>query len=319
MKKSKKIFIALLIIIAAVAVFISAFRFIVIKSSKTGFIVYGNETLNIYSLKSNNQTTYSIEGYTNLHDVGEYFGGDFCCIGDKSDDSTSTVLLFKDGALEKEIPTPYQITQVAAFNDDIYFKSDGQVYALSKINNEYQPIINNIGYERFYLNSKGDIAYLRNETGDIYSDDLSLYCYSDGKENKLGITSGIRCWFPDGTLLVRTRENFEAKTIYGFSYWSETTSFFIDIEKNIWSKTDTLENCVDAAALSTDGNNAICWFFAEGSSDFTPLGINNLKLNVKSEWTLTNDILINHVPFYFLWLDENPLENTSDNRIVENR
>ncbi len=92
--------------------------------NRPSYFVWADKTINVYDRKNDTKKTYEFDEY-NCRDIGKYYGGDFCCIGEKN--NIEYVLLFKDGVIENYISLPYEAEQIVAWHNDIIFFSYGKI------------------------------------------------------------------------------------------------------------------------------------------------------------------------------------------------
>ena len=187
MKKSRIILLAVLVVFLVVTVSITGYRNNVISEAKTGYLVYVDNNINVIDLETTTKTEYNVDGYSNLRCIGNYYGGDFCCLAFNNETKEQEILLFKNGVIEKSYPFSDEYASVATYNDKVYYlaydsSNKGDLVCIS---GDETKIIES-GIEDYALNSLGELVYIQeiadNEDYDIESDmDGMLYYSVNGK------------------------------------------------------------------------------------------------------------------------------------------
>lgn len=115
MKKSHKIIITTFAIVLIVAILMFSYRYGVIAKAKTGYLVYADNTINVIDLKNTTKIKYNVDGYYDFSLIGEYYGGDFCCIAINNETTEQEILLFKNGVVEKSYSVSKKIICISAY------------------------------------------------------------------------------------------------------------------------------------------------------------------------------------------------------------
>lgn len=298
----KKKIALIIILIVGIFIVIDIVTFQVPKSHPSYF-VWADKAINVYDRKNDTKKTYEFAGY-NCRDIGKYYGGDFCCIGDK--DGTPYALLFKDGIIEYYISLPYEAEQIAVWQNDIIFRSDEKIYSIDKQSQECKLLVDNVANRLFYINENGDIAFLKN-TDDKNSSDYKdssynifhLYIYLNNHEEYIGDVGYILYWQSNEELITQTFYENGDKI---------KAEYIINIKTNVWKKVKLFKNVVSIASWK-QGSTAICWFTAIGETEYQPLGIVNVDKKAWSSSCYDNKNLNSLTgPHSFEWYEENPME-----------
>lgn len=322
MKKGTIVFLSLAITLSLILSVFIIFYQKSIESLKTGYLVYSNNstgTLCVYDVENSMKMTYSINGFSNIKGVGNYYGGDFCCVGKNEQSNNNEILLFKDGSLEKTIPISYKALHSVAYEQNIYFTTEKELYSIDKNNSECV-FIDNI-YSIPFINSKGIIAYLRNDTDlssetDYYQNTLCVF--NNGKIQEFGIVDQIICWLSEDEVLVRKTDNVIAQNgnVQTTKYNSENV--IINISTKEKETTRMFDKTVLQASLSKDNTKSICWYPMDGSTDIMKIGIYDIKNN-KNYKAVIGKSSLNSVSSVFVWSDENPMRNYSPTHTSKGR
>ena len=222
MKKSHKIFITIFAIVLIVVIAIFSYRYDVIAKAKTGYLVYADNTINVIDLKNTTKTKYNVDGYYDFSLIGEYYGGEFCCIAINNETTEQEILLFKNGSVENSFSVSQKIISVSAYNDKVYYLTEegrlkGSLYCIYE--NKTELVENNV-YE-FAINSNGEIVYIKekpdnnNQSSMENDSNDELYYLANGKSIKLG-EAYKALWLNNNELLVSAekvektyRDNFQ--------------------------------------------------------------------------------------------------------------
>ena len=124
MKKSRIILLAVLVVFLVVTVSITGYRNNVISEAKTGYLVYVDNNINVIDLRRTIKTEYNVDGYSELNNIGKYYGGDFCCIAINNETTEQEILLFKNGTVEKSYSASEKIISISAYNDKAYYLAE---------------------------------------------------------------------------------------------------------------------------------------------------------------------------------------------------
>lgn len=305
MKKRIWLLIIFFIIITLVIICsINILHISTVNEYQTGYLVWADQTINVYNYASNTKKEYIFEEY-NCSNIGKYYGGDFCCIGYSNEDAFA--LLFGNGIMEDAIYLPYNTEQVASLKDEIIFRSGNQIYSLDRYSDKCKLLVDNANSGDFYLNENGDIAFIRTE-----KDISTLYVYSNDKEINLGNATQIMCWSSNEEVIVKTFDSTVAETDYGSKTTVISKTYIVNIKNNFWKETSLYKDvrCVSAWTLN---NQSICWFKAIDSTEYYPLGFVDLNTRVRSKWALDNDVIkYDEGPTFFEWFEGNPMKETQD-------
>lgn len=311
-KKSVIIILAILIL-CAIIVIISHNKSV--ADLKKGYLVYSNNnnTLCVYDVKNSTEMTYSVDEFSNITNVGKYYGGDFCCIGKNAQSDNNEILLFKDGTLEKTVPIPYkdELLFAVAYNQDIYFSTEEKLYTIDKSNGE-SILIDDI-YSAPFINSKRIVAYLRNDT-DLSSEadyvQNTLCILNNNQIQELGTVDQIICWLSENKILVRTTDVIVTQNGKNQTTQYTSENVIIDILTGEKETTNMFDKTVLQATLSEDNTKAVCWYPMDGSTNMMKLGIYDIN-NDKNYKSVIGQSSLNMVSSVFVWLDENPMKNYS--------
>lgn len=315
MKKSVTICLSVAVILLLIFDIIIIFHNKAVTDLKKGYLVYSNHstgTLCVYDVENSMKMTYSIDRFSNIKGVGKYYGGDFCCVGENEQSSNNEILLFKDGSLEKTIPISYKAFSSVACEQDIYFATKKKLYSIDKSSNECV-FVDNI-WSIPFINSKGIVAYLRNDTDlnsetDYYQNTLCVF--NNGKIQEFGIVDQIICWLSEDEVLVRKTDTVIAQNGKDQTIKYNSENVIINISTKEKETTRMFDKTVLQASLSNDNTKAICWYPMDGSTDMMKLGIFDIN-NDKNYKSAIGTSSLNDISSTFVWLDENPMKQSED-------
>ena len=318
MKKSRIILLAVLVVFLVVTVSITGYRNNVISEAKTGYLVYVDNNINVIDLETTTKTEYNVDGYSNLRCIGNYYGGDFCCLAFNNETKDQEILLFKNGVIEKSYPFSDEYASVATYNDKVYYlaydsSNKGDLVCIS---GDETKIIES-GIEDYALNSLGELVYIKEIPDDNYSAESNsngeLYYHADNKTTKLGEACDVDAWLSNDELLITTekvdityRENGEvASARHTFE------EYIVYVENNEWTYSKEFNKVPHVVSVSPDNNKAVTLIYGESLS--TPYyGIYHIEKDVFSKKAIydgvNNEDVFDGISSNILWLDKNPME-----------
>lgn len=271
------------------------------------YFVWADKTINVYDAAINTKKTYEFDEY-DCHDIGKYYGGDFCCIGDKID--APYALLFKDGAIESYIILPYNTEQIAVWHDYIIAFSDGKIYKINKQAQECKLLIDNVSNRLFYINENGDIAFLRDAYEENNRDEVfALYVYSNGEEAYIGNISSIFYWQSNEEIVVRTSYAAHPYEEDGHVVYpaGKSNDYIINVKTNSWEKTKLFKKTASVSSWK-QGSTAIGCSYISGYANQYAGTVNiQAKRSFIPNFTAEAQDLISNIDF-FEWYEENPME-----------
>lgn len=304
------------IILISASVFATLLFILLFFSGKYNYpepmcFVWADKTINVYDRKSNSKKTYEFEEY-NCRDIGKYYGGDFCCIGDK--DGAPYALLFKDGIIENYAILPYNTEKIAVWQDDIIAFSNGKIYKINIQSQECNPLIDNVANRLFYINENGDIAFLREGYEENNADEVfALYVYSNDEEAYIGNISRILYWQSNEEIVVRTSYSSHPYEEDGHMVYpaGESNDYIINVKTKVWEKTKLFKKAAGIVSWK-QGSTAIGWSYISGYANQYAGTVNiQAKRSFTPNFTAEAQDLISDIGF-FEWYEENPMENTAD-------
>lgn len=309
MKKSK-IIKALIIVIVAAGILTFFYVAGSDESVTPSYFVWADKTINIYDVETNTKKTYEFDEY-NCHDIGKYYGGSFCCIGDKN--GTPYALLFKNGEIEEYISLPFNAQRITVYHDNVFAFFDGEIYKINRQSQECKPIIDDVDpmFDIFYINENGDIAFLR-ETHEENNDAqvFALYVYSNNEEKYIGNVERVFYWQSNEKIAVRTsrRQIYEED---GNSVYSdgEFNDYIINVKTKDREKTKLFKEAASVVSWK-QGSTAIITSYYRSASVNEFAGIVNIEANVQEASYYGNQTnkTVEQISSYFEWFEENPLE-----------
>ena len=319
MKKSHKIIITLLAIALIITIVVFSYRVGVIAKAKTGYLVYVDNTINVIDLKNTTKIKYNVDGYYDFSLIGEYYGGDFCCLAINNETTKQEIVLFKNGVVEKSYSVSEQIVSISAYNDKVYYLTEegrlnGSLYCIYE--NETEVIESNV--KTFTLNSLGEIVYIKekNDTDkqSAVEDDINgeMYYFTNGKHIKLG-ESYSALWLNDNELLVDAekvdityRDNGEILSV-GHTF----EEYIVTVENNKWTYSKEFNKVPHIVDISPDNNKAITFITSEGF-DIPYYGIYHIEKDIFMKKAIydgvNNEDVFGEMNSNTLWLNENPME-----------
>ena len=320
MKKSRIILLAVLVVFLVVTVSITGYRNNVISEAKTGYLVYVDNNINVIDLETTTKTEYNVDGYSNLRCIGNYYGGDFCCLAFNNETKDQEILLFKNGTVEKSYSVSKKIICISAYNDKVYYlaeesRNKGSLNCIYK--DETELIANDV--EEFAINSIGEIVYIiekpDNDNQSSVEDDINgeLYYLADNKTIKLGEACGVDAWLSNDELLITTekvdityRENGEVASA-GHTF----EEYIVYVENNEWTYSKEFNKVPHVVDISPDNNKAITFITSEGF-DIPYYGIYHIEKDIFMKKAIydgvNNEDVFEEMGSNTLWLNENPME-----------
>lgn len=319
MKKSHKIIITTFAVVLIVAAAIFSYRYGVIAKAKTGYLVYADNTINVIDLKNTTITKYNVDGYYDFSLIGQYYGGDFCCIAINNETAEQEILLFKNGTVEKSYSVPEKIISISAYNDKVYYlteesRNKGSLNCIYK--DETELIANDV--EEFAINSIGEIVYIiekpdnDNQTSMENDSNGELYYITNEKTVKLGEAYSA-LWLNDNELLVTAekvdltyRENGNV-----LSTRHTVEDYIVDAKSNTWTYSKEFDKIPFIVDVSPDNHKAITFITDESFS--TPYyGIYHIEKDICVKKAIydgvNNEDVFGEMNSNTLWLNENPME-----------
>ncbi len=317
MKKSRIIILIILAMVLIVTSIVGGYRYSVIAKAKTGYLVYADKSIIVINLETTTKTKYNVDGYSELRCIGEYYGGDFCCIATNNVTETYEILLFKNGVIEKTYSFLYDYASIAAHDDKVYYltydsNNKGDLVCIS---GDESIIIEN-DVEDFSLNSLGEIVYIKEIPDDNYSAEDSingeLYYYVNGKNRKLGDAYRVQ-WVSDKELLVGTEKVYKEYDSNGelISAAHSPEDYTVIIENNKWTYSKEFNKIPSVACFSPDGKKSVVYYTDEG---FTTLffGIYDIEKDICDKKAIydgiNNEDVFDDMGANVLWLDKNPMD-----------
>ncbi len=313
MIKTRKIILAILIVVLVVLIAICGYRSNIISKAKTGCLIYADESIVVINLNETTKKEYNINGYSNLNEIGQYYGGDFCCVAVNNETNEQEILLFKNGVVEKSYPVIEKIISISVYNDKVYYLTeDGCFNCVHE--NETELIESNI--EEFALNNLGEIAYIKEIPDDNYSAEDSingeLYYYVNGTNKKLGEAYRVQ-WLTDRKLLVGSENVFKEYGADGelISVGHSPEDYIVTIGNNEWTYSKGFNKVPPVACLSPNGKKSVVYYSDEG---FTTLffGIYDIERDICDKNAIYDGInnkdVFDDMGANILWLEENPME-----------
>ncbi len=319
MKKSRIIVLVILVIVLLVTSVVVGYRYSVISNAKTGYLVYADNTINVIDLKNTTKTKYNVDGYYDFSLIGEYYGGDFCCIAINNETTKQEILLFKNGVVEKSYSVSKKIICISAYNDKVYYlaeesRNKGSLNCIYK--DETELIANDV--EEFAINSIGEIVYIiekpdnNNQSSMENDSNGELYYFTNGKHIKLG-ESYSALWLNDNELLVDAekvdityRDNGEILSV-GHTF----EEYIVNVENNKWTYSKEFNKVPNIVDISPDNNKAITFITSEGF-DIPYYGIYHIEKDIFMKKAIydgvNNEDVFGEMNSNTLWLNENPME-----------
>ena len=319
MKKSHKIIITTFAVVLIVAAAIFSYRYGVIAKAKTGYLVYADNTINVIDLKNTTITKYNVDGYYDFSLIGEYYGGDFCCIAINNETAEQEILLFKNGTVEKSYSVPEKIISISAYNDKVYYlteesRNKGSLNCIYK--DETELIANDV--EEFAINSIGEIVYIiekpDNDNQSSMENDSNdeLYYLANGKSIKLGEAYSA-LWLNINELLVSAEKVEKTFRDNGDLLSTKHTveDYIVDAKSNKWTYSEEFNKIPHIVDISPDNNKAITFITDESFS--TPYyGIYHIEKDICVKKAIydgvNNEDVFGEMNSNTLWLNENPME-----------
>lgn len=321
MKKSTKICLSLIVVLSLMLSVAAIYYNKSTSNLKKGYLVYSHHNtgmLCVYDIENSVEKIYPIKGFSNIESVGNYYGGNFCCIGKNSQSGNDEILFFKDSSLEKTIPIPCKALASVAHDQDVYFSTESNLYSIDKSTGEII-LIDSISSIPF-INSRGVIAYLRNDTNLSSEADYSkntLCILDNGKIYELGIVDKFLCWLSEDRILATVTNVVINKNDRSQTTQYKSEKVIINVSTGNKEKTNMFDKVVLQANLSEDNTKAVCWYPIDGSTDLMRLGIYDINNDKTYKYAIGTSSL-NNISSFFLWLDENPIKNFSSVNSEEN-
>lgn len=319
MKKSHKIIITTFAIVLIVAVVIFSYRYGVIAKAKTGYLVYADNTINVIDLRRTIKTEYNVDGYSELNNIGKYYGGDFCCIAINNETTEQEILLFKNGTVEKSYSASEKIIFISAYNDKVYYlaeesRNKGSLNCIYK--DETELIANDV--EEFAINSIGEIVYIiekpDNDNQSSMENDSNdeLYYLANGKSIKLGEAYSA-LWLNNNELLVSAEKVEKTFRDNGDLLSTKHTveDYIVDAKSNKWIYSEEFNKIPHIVDITPDNNKAITFITDESFS--TPYyGIYHIEKDICIKKAIydgvNNKDVFGDINSNTIWLNENPME-----------
>ena len=319
MKKSHKIIITTFAIVLIVAIVIFGYRYGVIAKAKTGYLVYVDNTINVIDLKNTTKTKYNVDGYYDFSLIGEYYGGDFCCIAINNETTEQEILLFKNGTVEKSYSVSEKIISISAYNDKVYYlaeenRNKGSLNCIYK--DETELIANDV--EEFAINSIGEIVYIiekpdnNNQSSMENDSNDELYYLTNGKSIKLG-EAYKALWLNNNELLVSAEKVEKTFRDNGDLLSTKHTfeDYIVNVKSNKWIYSEDFNTVPFIVDISSDNNKAITFITDEVFN--TPYyGIYHIEKDICIEKAIydgvNNEDIFDEMNLNTLWLNENPME-----------
>lgn len=319
MKKSRIIVLVILVIVLLVTSVVVGYRYSVISNAKTGYLVYADNTINVIDLKNTTKTKYNVDGYYDFSLIGEYYGGDFCCIAINNETTEQEILLFKNGVVEKSYSVSKKIICISAYNDKVYYlaeesRNKGSLNCIYK--DETELIANDV--EEFAINSIGEIVYTmekpnnNNQSSMENDSNGELYYIANEKTVKLG-EAYKAIWLNNNELLVTAekvdltyRENGDV-----LSTRHTVEDYIVNAKSNKWTYSEEFNEIPHIVDISPDNNKAITFITDESFS--TPhYGIYHIEKDICVKKAIYNGVnnedVFGEMNSNTLWLNENPME-----------
>lgn len=319
MKKSRIVVLVILVIVLLVTSVVVGYRYSVISNAKTGYLVYADNTINVIDLKNTTNTKYNVDGYYDFSLIGEYYGGDFCCIAINNETTEQEILLFKNGTVEKSHSVSKKIICISAYNDKVYYlaeesRNKGSLNCIYK--DETELIANDV--EEFAINSIGEIVYTlekpnnNNQSSMENDSNGELYYIANEKTVKLG-EAYKAIWLNNNELLVFAekvdltyRENGDV-----LSARHTVEDYIVDAKSNKWTYSEEFNKIPHIVDISPDNNKAITFITDESFS--TPYyGIYHIEKDICVKKAIydgvNNEDVFAEMNSNTLWLNENPME-----------
>lgn len=312
MKRTHKVILIISIVVLVVLIAIFGYRSGIISKAKTGYLLYAEKSIMVFDLETNVKNEYAVDGYA-IESVGKYYGGDFCCEAINNETGEREILLFKNGKVEKSCLVPENNLLPAVFNDKVYYLTeDGKLNCVSDKDTELIAS----GVEEFSLNTRGEIAYIKEITDEEYSAERNingeLYYYVNGEEIKLGEAYSVQ-WLTDKELLVgaeKVEVEYDADgEIVSAAHIPE--DYIVTTDNNEWTYSKEFNKIPFVVAFSSDSKKAITRTTDE-SFTYWLFGIYDIEKNVFSKTAIydgiNNEKVFEDMGANILWLDENPMD-----------
>lgn len=302
----KKIFIGATIVVFFVIVgMFTIHQKLYTGTSEQGFLVYAYDTESIvkgdklansvcvYDFNNNEELIYSVEGYKNIINVGQYVGGDFCCIGITTNNDND-ILLFSGGRIIKSINVPMELLQVAAYDDIIYFIGDGALYSVEINSNNFNLISDCLYDYHFSISENGRLAFVENillENGKI--ENMLLCVYFQGQKQYFEFGESSEYWISNSEIV-------------SMAFLSKNDTFtnnkyIINVDTKEWEKNDLFEDVYGIATISPEYQKILYWSYSDEYlhvMDFTTKKNGIISLM---------DVDYSCMQKQFVWLVENPM------------
>lgn len=319
MKKSHKIVITIFATVIIVAVVMFSYRYGVIAKAKTDYLVYADNTINVIDLKNITKTEYNIDGYYDFSLIGEYYGGDFCCVAINNENNEQEILLFKNGVVEKSYLVSKKIISISAYNDKVYYlteesRNKGNLNCIYK--DETKLIANDV--VEFAINSIGEIIYTIEKTDNNNQPSMEndsndeLYYLKNGKSIKLGEAYSA-LWLNNNELLV-SAERVEKTYRDNGDLLSAThipEDYIVNVKSNKWIYSEEFKKVPHIVDVSPDNNKAIT-FITDESFNTPYYGIYHIEKDICIKKAIydgvNNKDVFGDMNSNTIWLNENPME-----------
>ena len=298
MKKSK-IIKALIIVIVAAGILTFLYVAGSDESVTPSYFVWADKTINVFDVRNRETKIYSAGEY-NCQNIDKYYGGDFCCIGEK--ESNSYALLFKDGKIKDIVKLPFKPGQIVAYHSYIIASCEDKLYRINAQTLECE-FLADASYSSFYVNENGDIAFYRDNGKEEEFPVSSLYVYSDNTESYIGEVHEIFYWQSNNELVIREFDGvFNNKTKF--------SDYIVNIDDKSKKKTNDFKK-VNSIKSWKQGSTAVTKSIDRFSLMYSPymglVCIDSKFFNHSNHYT---DDVVNVLDVYgtLEWFEENPLE-----------
>lgn len=302
MKKHLKILIIGMCLVLGCAFVFAGYRYRM-HTLKTGFLLYAEPNtpaIAIYNIQSNEKTTCSVPGYTEIYSVGTYAAGAFCVGGVRTGPDGAaeySICLYQPDKCEQTLPVPYKPVQVAALKETAYFAHGSEIYAVDRATLQCAPVVENVHMDRrdnvfhdgFFLNESGDLAFLRDS-----AQGLQLWCLSAGKEFCMGEVNSVFGWISNDGILALAEDDNQRERIYLIRK---------DASK---VRQASLFKPFGSAAVAPGKEKMACWF-STNEPNWYQYGIADLKTGWADRYAFGDQLdTCMTLPKYVLWLEEEP-------------
>lgn len=319
MKKKWKI-VVVSVLVAVILTFSTflLYKHVIIHNALTGCLVFASyentETLNIYDMENNTEKYYEIGDFGNIYNVGRYNGGDFCCLAKSHDRQTTSILLIKNGSLEKSVSLPYEIRNAAVNYDTIYFFAEDKLFSMEKSSLK-SVVISERVYHDIKMNANGYLVFAKYKPGQIINhkctpEIFDYYYLRDGKEVYIGEASHVQEFISEDEIIATlVTKSTDTKT-----YRYDTDIFAMNIITGEKRDIKLFRDDIEIHAVSSDFEKAVCLTPMYESTDAMYVGIVDMKRNIGEKSVLTKKLSSAEMSFVsVIWLDEDPFKNLPNN------